>query len=248
MLEIEALTRKQVNLIRSLKRSKGRSGSGLFIVEGLRICQDVLQSKLEIDMFVLGPKAPEIDLKSNIPAFKASRTQIEQVSDSKSPQEVMLLARVPTTPARPEVNGLVLGLDRISDPGNLGTILRSAHWFGVRDILLSPGCADPFAPKAVRASMGAVAGLNLHRNVDLDKAGKDWLDQDGELLALHMQGENISGYRAESPVLLLVGSEAHGLDQQLLESSRPLVIPSRGGGESLNAAMATGIALYALGR
>ena len=160
------------------------------------------------------------------------------------------MARIPEAPEKLDTENtkILLVLDRLSDPGNMGTIFRSALWFGVQDILLGPDCVDPYSPKVVRGSMGAIGKLNLHASADLYSSAEDWKAAGGDVVALHMQGTPLHTFKHENPLFLIVGSEAHGVDQELLLLSTPLSIEKPGVGESLNAAMATGIALFELSK
>jgi TrmH family RNA methyltransferase len=135
---------------------------------------------------------------------------------------------------------LCVYLDGVGDPGNVGTILRSAHAFGASCVVLGPGCADPYGPKAVRASMGAIF------SVDVSRAGPDELP--GQLVGLVADaGEPLRG-PLTGPVTLLVGSERHGLRPDLLARADRLASIPQAAGESLNAAMAATVALYEMSR
>jgi len=242
------LTNAQTASYRALKRSKFRKQEGLFLLEGARLCEETLQSDLEIIACITSKNFDKFPIPSDVKHFEATPVQIEQISDSKSPQGIICVACIPEVQTEPDLENtkIFLVLDRISDPGNMGTIFRSALWFGIHDILLGPECVDPFSPKVVRGSMGAVATLNLHTSSDLSSSAEVWKSAGGEVAALHMQGTAIQIFKPGKPLFLIVGSEAHGVDQNLLQISTRLSIEKPGAGESLNAAMATGIALFEL--
>ena len=244
------LTNAQTASYRALKRSKFRKQEGLFLLEGVRLCQEALHSDLEIIACITSKQFEKFPIPSNVKHFEATPVQIEQISDSKSPQGIICIARIPATPDEPNIKNtkILLVLDRLSDPGNMGTIFRSALWFGIHDILLGPDCVDPYSPKVVRGSMGAIGTLNLHTSTDLLSSAQEWKAAGGEVAALHMQGTSLQTFKREEPLFLIVGSEAHGVDQDLLKLSSPLAIEKPGSGESLNAAMATGIALFELSK
>lgn len=242
------LTHAQSSSYRALKRSKIRKQEGLFLLEGIRLCEEAFNSNLEIIACITSKNFDRIEIPQGIQRFDATPVQIEQIADSKSPQGIICIARIPDPPQPPVVDKtkILLVLDRISDPGNMGTIFRSALWFGITDILLGPDCVDPYSPKVVRGSMGAIGTLRLHTSDDLQSSVKSWKTEGGEVAALHMEGISLRGFKNDKPLFLVVGSEAHGVDEKLLELSTPISIEQVGAGESLNAAMATGIALYAL--
>ena len=242
------LTNAQTTSYRALKRSKYRRLEGLFLLEGTRLCEEALHSDLEIIACITSKRFDKFSIPPEVKHFEATPVQIEQISDSKSPQGIICVARIPKAPQKldAEHTKILLVLDRISDPGNLGTIFRSALWFGIQDILLGPDCVDPYSPKVVRGSMGALGRLNLHISTDLCESAELWKSTGGQIAALHMQGASLHTFKQEKPLFLIVGSEAHGVDPDLLKLSTALSIEKPGTGESLNAAMATGIALFEL--
>ena len=244
------LTNAQAASYRALKRSKYRRLEGLFLLEGARLCEEALHSDLDIVACITSKNFEKISIPPGVKHFEASPVQIEQISDSKSPQGIICIARIPDNPKKPDVGStkLLLVLDRISDPGNMGTIFRSALWFGIEDILLGPECVDPYSPKVVRGSMGAIGTLNINTSSDLCESAREWQSAGGQVAALHMQGTAIHTFIQEKPLFLVVGSEAHGVEPELLNLSVPISIEKPGAGESLNAAMATGIALFELSK
>lgn len=244
----EALTKALTTKFRALKQAKFRKLENLFMLEGVRLCEEALRSNLKITACILEKSFKSIPIPDEVDVYEANHTQLEQIADSKSPQGIICIAEIPAFQPLPipMTHSLVLALDRISDPGNLGTILRSALWFGVRSVVLGPGCVDPYSPKAVRASMGALSHLSLHESLDLVTACLDWTSAGGQTAALHMSGEPIHSSSRTKGLCLIVGSEAHGVHPDLLAASQALSIPKVGRGESLNAAMATAIALYEL--
>ena len=245
-----ALTRAQTSALRKLKQAKYRRLDGLFLLEGRRLCEEAFASDLAIETCLIETHFDQPVLPPGINMQTASATQIQQIADSKSPQGIICVARIPAEqPVPAPVTGkVVLALDRLADPGNMGTIFRSALWFGITDIVLGTGCVDPYSPKVVRSSMGAIAHLQLHTGKDLMALAESWQNTGGELAALHMQGRKLADFETERGLLLIVGSEAHGVASPLLALATPLAIPQSGRGESLNAAMATGIALYEFNR
>ncbi len=247
---LELLTNAQTTKFRALKRTRVRKQAGLFLLEGVRLCEDAFKSDLTIQACITAKGFDKLDIPENVQRLEATPTQIDQISDSKSPQGIICIAEIPPTQGVLDPNQipLLLVLDRLSDPGNMGTIFRSALWFGVQDVLLGPECVDPFSPKVVRSSMGAISTLNIHFSPDLAGSAEEWQAAGGEVAALHMEGTPLDTYKPTSGLYLIIGSEAHGVAPGLLDISTELSIEKFGSGESLNAAMATGIALYELSR
>ncbi len=143
---------------------------------------------------------------------------------------------------------LILYLDRITDPGNMGTIIRSAAWFGIPFIVLSPGCVDPFNPKAVRASAGAVFTLPICPGIEFDWLHEWFKKKDYEFIATVAQnGLPPDQWHLNSKSIIFFGQEAGGLDKQILDlADRQLTIPGAGKVESLNISVAAGIFLFEL--
>ncbi|MCF6237456.1 MAG: RNA methyltransferase [Candidatus Marinimicrobia bacterium] len=246
----QTLTKAQVTRYRGLKQTKNRKQEGLFLLEGVRLCEAAFRSALKIEICITEKGFDKLAIPGHLSSYQATKLQLDQISDSKSPQGIIYIAKIPeTTPLpTPEAGKVLLVLNRLADPGNMGTIFRSALWFGVSDILLGPDCVDPYSPKVVRSSMGAIGSLRLHFSDNLKNAAKDWQNAGGEIAALHMTGTPLSSFQPDQGLFLIIGSEAHGVDPELLKQSTLLSIAKQGRGESLNAAMATGIALYELSR
>ena len=244
------LTKAQVTRYRGLKQTRNRKLEGLFLLEGVRLCEEAFNSSLKIEVCITERAFDKLAIPHNLTAYQATRWQIDQISDSKNPQGIICIARIPqqTTLPAPELGKVLLVLDRLADPGNMGTIFRSALWFGVTDILLGPACVDPYSPKVVRSSMGAVASLKLHASDDLTVSAATWVSAGGQVAALHISGTSLSTFQLQQGLFLIIGSEAHGVTTDLLRSATALAIEKQGSGESLNAAMAAGIALYELNR
>ncbi len=248
--QTQLLTKAQTTKYRGLKQGKNRKQSGLFMLEGVRLCEEAFNSSLTLECCITRKNFNKLAVPEHVSVFEATQTQLEQISDSKNPQGIICIADIPDTldAPQPKTGETLLVLDRLADPGNMGTIFRSALWFGVSNILLGPDCVDPYSPKVVRSSMGAITSLQLHSSPDLLASAQIWLQKGGTVAALHMEGTLLREYQAQAGLFLVVGSEAHGVEQELLKLSTPLSIEKQGKGESLNAAMATGIALYELSR
>jgi len=246
----QILTKALTSRYRGLKQVKNRKEEGLFLLEGVRLCQEAFNSKLDFEACIIGKNFDKLTIPDQLILFEANQTQLEQISDSKSPQGIICIAKIPSPapPSAPTAGRTLLVLDRMADPGNMGTIFRSALWFGVTDILIGPDCVDPFSPKVVRSSMGAITSLNIQFSSNLIASAQEWKQDKGEVIALHMTGTQLKQYQPHRGLFLVVGSEAHGVAPDLLALCHPVAIEKQGAGESLNAAMATAIALYELNR
>jgi len=169
---------------------------------------------------------------------------MEDVAPTRHPQGVLAVVHEPHFPRWPARRGMAIYLDGIQDPGNVGAIVRSAAALGAAAVLLSPGCADPFAPLAVRGAAGAVFQIPIERNVDVKDAGTRVRAGGGSVWATGMGGTDLVSWRPRFPVLLLFGSEGRGLSHESIEGTDGSVsIPLERGIESLNVAVAAGIVL-----
>lgn len=229
---------------RSLSRRRARRLTGLFLAEGEDLVATALARGIRpLDLFLRGP----IPLPESLAALAAEATAVEPalvdelaiVQQGSSVVAVFRAAELPVAP--PVVAGLTLVLAGIGDPGNLGTLVRSAAAFGAGEVLLGPGCADPLGPRAVRASMGGIFVVPV-RLVD------DLLVALGSARVLALDGGGrVSLLDADlsPPVALVVGAEREGVPRDLLERADSVVaIPLEAVVESLNAASAGTIALW----
>ncbi|MFA6260922.1 MAG: RNA methyltransferase [Bacteroidia bacterium] len=239
------LSKAKIKLVQSLKDKKQRQIHGLFVVEGNKIIAEMLHSKIRLKTLFATTQwiqanreliAPDTEL------IEVSTEELQRLAFSITPQDVLALAftQYPETilPASPDQ--LTLALDTIQDPGNMGTIIRLADWYGIRQIICSPGCADLYNPKVIQASMGSFLRVNVYI-ADL----KEWLESNPDIpvYGAMMQGESI--YTADlRHGILLIGNEGKGIQSALLPLiTKPVTIPRTGQAESLNAAIATAILL-----
>ena len=224
---METLSSKDIKLIRSLREKKYRDELGLFIVEGEKMVAEAASSGLQIVMTVRRDEVGE--------------SVMERISTCSSPSPVLAVVRKPAPSSHP-ASGLCLALDSVRDPGNMGTILRLADWFGVDCIFASPDSVEIFNPKVVQASMGAIFRKKL---IYCDIAAKceEFRAAGLEVFGTFLKGENI--YKTVLPAegLVVMGNEANGIsDAVAANCSRRLTIPSFGGGaESLNVSIAAAV-------
>ena len=243
------LSKNKIKLIRSLDLKKNRRATGLFIAEGEKLVMDLIQSRIEIsDVICVEGLATEIiSFNSPFHVEIATTSELERISFLKSPSNIVAVCKIPEAIIDwGEIqNELTLVLDEIQDPGNLGTIVRVADWFGIRTIICSENCADLYNPKVVQSTMGALSRVNVSYLPLVE-----FLTQAKQLnipvYGAYLEGENL--YNSELTVngLLVVGNEGNGISASIAPFiSRKLNIPSYPAGaitsESLNVASATSI-------
>ncbi|MCH2213950.1 MAG: RNA methyltransferase [Flavobacteriales bacterium] len=242
---IDHLTNNQMKLVKSLHQKKYRDQQGLFLVEGVKLVNEAIQSEAKLEMIVYAGEEEELPFTLRSESYKASAKDLGRVSALKTPNKVLAVCQKHMKSSPVDSDWTVV-LDQISDPGNLGTIIRICDWMGVKQIVCDNESVDVYNPKVVQASMGSIFRVNVSYHdlsIYLDQSPAD------VILAADMDGDSI--YKSESPQkgLLVMGSESHGLRPEVLEMcSGKIAIPKLGQGESLNVAVSTGILLSHLMR
>lgn len=247
------ITKQQIKYIRSLHQKKFRSEYNRFIVEGLKIINETIASHtIEIELIVYTKKAKDkirLDLfKNKAQLIEVSVKDFYRISEQKTPQEALAILRMRKhTRSLPDINGsIVLALDRIQDPGNFGTILRLADWFGVTDILCSQDCVDVYNPKVIQASMGAFLRINLHY-CELKESLIKLKEQHGYVLfGTSLKGSNIYEEKFSNKSLIILGNESSGVSESVLPiTDHQIRIPNFSTGEikteSLNVSVAAAV-------
>lgn len=178
---------------------------------------------------------------SEVASHQVSITELERISGLKSPNQVLaVIHQRKNTALNTDTEKLILLLDNLKDPGNLGTIIRTADWFGIDQIVCSPETVEMYNPKVVQASMGAIFRISLCYE-DLVKSIRSLQDQSFKVYGAEMHGENAFTTKFPVKSAIVMGSESHGLSEEISELVSSISIPRFGGSESLNVAMATGI-------
>ena len=238
---MEHLSKNQVKWVRSLQQKKQRDAEGVFVAEGHK-CVEELRSAFELVLLA----TPD----------NANTVEISQMSNLRNPQGVIgvfrkrPIASSPDSPLASLPQGLVLALDGVQDPGNLGTIIRTCDWFGVHDIYCSMDTADCYNPKVVQATMGALARVRVHY-INLE----EWLQTVKEkglpVYGTLLEGGNMYEERAisdKSKGVIIMGNEGNGISPEIRKLiTHPIRIPSYPAdaetSESLNVGIATAIVL-----
>lgn len=231
-------TKKQLARWADLKNRRDRDETGLFLAEGRKIVQEARNAGWHIEALLTRGLAADTE------AYELTAEQMDRVSGLRTPADVLAVVRKPLTLAAPrwEPGTLALILDGLQDPGNVGTLIRTAAWFGFSAVFSTPETADPFGPKAVQASMGALF------HVKTAVIGPDWLDElpaATPILGAFLEGEPLFGASLPPAGLVVLGNEGHGIGPDLAaRTTRRLTIPRSGtGAESLNVAAAAAVFL-----
>ena len=246
------LSKSDIKLIKSLSFKKYRKLHQLFVIEGERLVSEAVQSKIVIkqiyitDEFIAKSQHNSLmDLiaENAIVTNAISEKEMKSICETISPSGILALCKLPDM-SEVDFNSSEnwLYLDEIQNPGNLGTLFRSADWFGVKNVALSENCVDAFNTKVLRGGMGSQFRLNLFEDAYL----KDFDESSHTLIGAFQNGESIHqvDIKALAPWVLVIGNEAHGINKNNIDHIKlKVTIPKIGSGESLNAAIAGSIIL-----
>lgn len=245
------LTKNEIQSLRLLRNRSEREQAGLFVVEGEKMCAEALDSSFEVERLYLTDRSL---LPRTGNCVEVSEKDMERISNLKTPSPSLATVLIPRSTFDCSRFGheLIIALDGVQDPGNMGTIIRLADWFGVANVICSDSSADRFNPKVVQATMGALFRVDVHYG---DLCG--WLDcalrEGAEVCGTMLEGDDLYSVPIDGNCVLVMGSEGHGVSDEVAERfSRRLNIPPypaiRQGSESLNVAVATAVAVAELRR
>lgn len=241
---ITSKSNPRIKEIAALKDKKSRRESGNYMVEGFKMVKEAMSLNKDI-VCLVGTEAglSQIDA-TGYDSVTVSEPVMAYVSDEKTPQGVIAVLRYDDTCHTPS-GGINVLLDGISDPGNMGTIIRSCAAAGVENVYLAD-CCDPYSPKAVRSSM---SGIFRTRVSEVKREDIPVIFKDIPLIVADMRGENMYGFTVKKPCCLVVGNEANGVSDFVKDSAACTVsIPMKNGVESLNAGVALSVLLYRLNK
>jgi len=239
------ISKSQVKYIQSLGQKKHRDIEHVFVAEGPKIVRELLLNKsveLKSLYAVEEWKRSNEELISQLNLVEINESELERISQLKTPHQVLGVFKQFEIVAPQTKDKISLVLDTIQDPGNIGTIIRLADWFGVTNIVCSHDCADIYNAKVVQASMGSIARVNAFYT-DLGS----WLKTQHEAIRIYaalLEGKDITRMAALNEGLIIIGNESKGIRHELLQYvDEKITIPKKGQAESLNAAVAAGIIL-----
>lgn len=246
------LSNRQIKWIRSLHRKKFRKKEGLFIIEGVKILDDVVRSPLQIELLVLTTENQNLhkvypELRT---CFTDGRT-FSRISAQSTSSGVLAVVKMPDKSPVPQNFGdLTLMLDSINDPGNLGTMIRTADWFGIQNIICSQDTVDVYNPKTVQSTMGSIARVHVFYENLPEILGS--ISDQFTILGLFMQGEPLQRHKSNKKTIIITGNEAKGISKSVQPYIHKRVNiggysnKTANGPESLNASIAAAIACYEL--
>jgi RNA methyltransferase, TrmH family len=229
------LTNKEIKLLQSLDRKSERFAQGRFVVEGVKNIEELLKSDFAIELiYGVGD-----EFAGNDRFCKISAKEMERITHLKNASAALAVVKLPVY-EEPDHSTSALLLDNVSDPGNLGTIIRTADWFGVSQIICSPNCVDAFSTKVVMSTMGSIFRVKLVYTDLCEYLKKSNLKSYAAVLG----GTDVKKVQFNHPAALVVGSESHGISPDVLNlCTHKITITGKGQAESLNVGVATGILL-----
>jgi TrmH family RNA methyltransferase len=232
------LSKSQIKLITQLKQKKYRQQRGFFVVEGVKTINELLHSNFELQtLYTI--ESFNIDAKNEV---LISETDLKRISFLTTPNKALAVFEIPK-PKTIDNKGLIVALDTIRDPGNLGTIIRLCDWFGVKDLVCNNETADCFNPKVIQATMGSITRVNISY-VDLVEFLKE---TELPIYGAFMEGDNVYTKNNLTDGVLVMGNEANGISKEVEAAiNQKISIPRFGdlqSTESLNVATATAILL-----
>jgi TrmH family RNA methyltransferase len=252
------LSKNQIKYINSLKIKKFRQDQGVFLVEGEKCVTELLNSNLEVTgVYALRDWLDEnrsFLISKSIIHTETDEAGLAKISDLTTPNKVVALARIPKREFSAELyQHYILALDNIKDPGNMGTIIRTADWFGIRHVVCSYGCVDAYNPKVIQATMGSITRVNIYYLELLN-----FITQKPEGTPVYgalLSGESLNNTVFDTKGILIIGSESHGISSEVIPMITNAVhIPSFShneaimNAESLNASIANAIICYEMSK
>lgn len=237
------ITNAQIKFIKSLAQAKNRELHKLYVAEGEKLAIEWLQSSANVQMIIatslwISKNQSIISKHSSAQVFEVDEQTLARMSQLQTPNHVLLVVEYSSKMVIPKETDWIIALDTIQDPGNMGTILRIADWFGINTIICSPQCVDIYNHKVIQSGMGA------HLRVAVEYKELDTFFKTNQLpvYAALLNGENLFQVKSKQAGIILIGNESKGIAPELLPfASHPITIPRIGGAESLNAGVATGI-------
>jgi RNA methyltransferase, TrmH family len=236
-----------------LQQKKHRAAAKEFLVEGVKGVEEALKSSYDVLAVVVeGSRRDEPDFvrclslatSRDVGTLFAGRGDIDSIKTTETFPGVLAIVAMPEDDDTVAENGLILALDGVSDPGNMGTIIRVADWFGCKDIFLGPGCVEPWNEKVVRSTMGSIFRTRLHETQRLADELMYLKQQGFAVYIADISGTPISAVPKKEKTVYVFGSESHGVSAEVRALGECVTIAGHGEAESLNVAIAAGICLF----
>lgn len=250
IVKLKPLSNNLKKFIISLKDKKKRKETGLFIAEGYKICEELYHSNFPVELVVIDSTAKENSKKlankfheRGVEVYLSRRSQFVQLCETENPQDILAVARSISKPL--PLRYPIIILDGINDPGNLGTIIRTADWFGVSTIVTSTDSVEKYNPKVIRGSMGSFFRVDVIQKENLENFLTS-CKTEAKLFAATLQAKKkLSEFSFQENSIFIFGNEAKGISDKVLKlADEEFTIEGKGNIDSLNIAISVGIVLY----
>ncbi|PRO64960.1 TrmH family RNA methyltransferase [Alkalicoccus urumqiensis] len=248
MEHITSVHNPRIKAWKKLQRKRERDRSGLFLAEGRHLVEEALKSEVQVKVIIIEESVelpPEWQV-SDVEVIEVPEKVLRELAETETPQGMTAVCERPDRHNLLLESGRFLLLDRIQDPGNLGSILRTAEAAGMTGVIFGEGCADPYNGKVVRATQGALFSMHVQQ-MDLEEAVDLCRENGVPIFGTSLSGSTFTAIAPQDSFALLLGNEGEGVDEALLEKAdQNLYIPIYGRSDSLNVGVAAGILIYHL--
>ncbi|MGD0755691.1 MAG: RNA methyltransferase [Bacteroidales bacterium] len=245
------LSKTRIKFIKSLQNKKVRDEEKLFVIEGDKLVKEFLAANIPVKMLLAKPEflnSLQPDLTKSVNMIEdASYDELKQISTLKTPHNALAVVYMPERKMNISeiINQLCVALNFVQDPGNMGTIIRAAGWFGIKNIVCSPDCVDVYNPKVIQSSMGALMHVNVFYS-DLKELFTSAAQNAVPVFGTLLEGDSIYDHKLDNKGIILMGNESKGISNELIpyitERIRiPKFSSAREGIDSLNVGMAASI-------
>ena len=260
MKSFEKISQSRLKSYTKLTQKKYRQSEQKFLIEGVHLVEEALQSDWEVEAIVLDSngfvkevgKLGSWEVGKEVPLFECPGKDFSKLTDTVTSQGIVAVVKMRDCSLENfwkdlPIRSIIVALDDIADPGNIGTILRTCDWFGVDGVLLSENSVELYNAKVIRSTMGAIFHLPIISDVDLRSAIKDARKKEFEVIGTVLDGgKSLDKFTFPEKSIIVFGNEAHGISKTIQElSGTNLTIPKYGKAESLNVAISCGIILNA---
>ena len=235
-----------------LSTKKGREQSGRYLIEGKKLIEDAIASGIKLRDVYISESTQPFRLPDGVNIYYVTDDIMKTICDTVTPQGIAAVIDIPTKtePDFCNLDGLIVALDGLSDPGNIGTIIRTADAAGASCVLMSSDCAELYAPKTIRSTMGSVYHIPVFYGLEFEHTLSSAKTAGFKVLGSALNGNGFYDYVPSScKNIIIIGNEAHGISCTSKTTADVLLtLPMRGRAESLNASVAAGIMIYELTR
>ncbi len=243
------LTKRELKYYSSLNKAKYRKLEQRFIVEGIKLVDEALNSNFNCEIILVSETFAKTQTNT-LSKYKHSTivqtitdSEFSTIADTQTPQGILAIVEIPLQRYIDETrDGIIVALENVSDPGNVGTIIRTCDWFGIKDIIISSNSVDIYNPKVIRSTMGSLFHVNIYITENIYGTLKMLQKSGKAIICADMEGSNVYNFSKNESSVLAFSNEANGPTQKLREISNSVItIPKYGNAESLNVATAAAV-------